>query len=222
MESRQEGGFTHSSAGMKMMPSRDGKALLEELNCGDDQRAEKAARDLKSWLSCHTSTHKENLIMNLKTMLGSREVEKRWWATRALAEIVEPQVTSLLVEALSDPEVTVGYCAALALRGQAPPQAVPALIAKLGEEDRMLAHLAADALISIGATAVPNLLETLKSSHSQAARLEAIRALARIGDPRSIPALFETLDKESALIEFWANEGLERMGVGMVFYKPGG
>jgi HEAT repeat protein len=222
MASRQEGGSARPPTGMKMISSEDGQALLEDLNSGDDLRAEKAARDLEAWLSSHTSTDKENLRKSLKAMLGSHEVEKRWWATRALAEIVEPQVTSLLVEALSDLDVTVGYCAALALRGQAPPQAVPALIAKLSGKDRMLAHLAADALISIGAAAVPNLLETLKSSHSQAARLEAVRALARIGDPRSIPALFETLDKESALIEYWANEGLERMCVGMVFYKPGG
>jgi len=86
----------------------------------------------------------------------------------------------------------------------------------------LLAHLAADALIAIGAAAVPNLLQTLKSDHSQAARLEAVRALARIGDQRSIPALFETLDKESALIEYWADEGLQRMGVGIILFKPGG
>ena len=52
------------------------------------------------------------------------------------------------------------------------------------------------------------------------ARLEAVRALAKIGDQRAIPALFEALDDSSALIEYWASEGLEKMGVGMVFYKP--
>ena len=52
------------------------------------------------------------------------------------------------------------------------------------------------------------------------ARLEAVRALSKIGDQRSIPALFECLDDSSALIEYWAGEGLEKMGVGMVFYKP--
>jgi HEAT repeat protein len=52
------------------------------------------------------------------------------------------------------------------------------------------------------------------------ARLEAVRALAKIGDERAIPALFDALDNDSALIEYWASEGLEKMGVGMVFYKP--
>jgi len=50
--------------------------------------------------------------------------------------------------------------------------------------------------------------------------VEAVRALAKIGDQRAIPALFEALDDNSALIEYWASEGLEKMGVGMVFYKP--
>jgi HEAT repeat protein len=50
--------------------------------------------------------------------------------------------------------------------------------------------------------------------------MEAMRALALIGDQRSIPLLFEALDSDSMLMEYWANEGLERMGVGMIFYKP--
>jgi HEAT repeat protein len=52
------------------------------------------------------------------------------------------------------------------------------------------------------------------------ARLEAARSLARIADPRAIPALFDTLDEDSALIEYWANEAFEKMGVGMAFFKP--
>lgn len=204
------------------MPLRNGKALLEDLNSGDDQRAEGAAQDLSNWLASHTSTEKENLLIRLRAMLGSRDAEKRWWAVRALAEIESPQVAPLLLAALSDPEISVAHCAALALRKRAPPQAVPALIAQLGGDDRLLAHLAADALISIGPAAVPNLLETLQTGHSQAARLEAVRALSQIGDQRALPALFETLDNESALIEYWANEGLQRMGVGLVLFKPGG
>jgi hypothetical protein len=32
--------------------------------------------------------------------------------------------------------------------------------------------------------------------------------------------LFEELDDSSALIEYWASEGLEKMGVGLVYFKP--
>ena len=79
--------------------------------------------------------------------------------------------------------------------------------------------LAADALATIGGPAVPDLLEVAQNG-GQGARLEAIRALATIGDQRSLPLLFSLLDGESALMEYWANEGLERMGVGMAFFKP--
>jgi HEAT repeat protein len=51
-------------------------------------------------------------------------------------------------------------------------------------------------------------------------RLEAVRALAYIGDKRSIPQLFQALDEDSAMLEYWANEGLQKMGIGMMFYKP--
>jgi len=51
-------------------------------------------------------------------------------------------------------------------------------------------------------------------------RIEVVRALSKLGDQRAIPALFEALDDSSALIEYWASEGLEKMGVGMVFFKP--
>jgi HEAT repeat protein len=89
----------------------------------------------------------------------------------------------------------------------------------MGSQDALLARLAANALACTGADAVPALLEVLEKGE-QALRLEAARALAHIGDERSIPALFKALDEDSALMEYWANEGLERMGVGMVFFKP--
>ena len=97
----------------------------------------------------------------------------------------------------------------------------PDLIALLNDEDRLLARLAADALIAIGGQAVGGLVEAMRTG-APSARLEAVRALARIGDPRAIPALFETLGGDSALLEHWASRGLERMGVGMLFFKPGG
>jgi HEAT repeat protein len=56
---------------------------------------------------------------------------------------------------------------------------------------------------------------------SQAARLKAVRALALLEDQRAIPILFQALDDESALVAHWADEGLQRMGVGMSFFKPG-
>jgi HEAT repeat protein len=93
------------------------------------------------------------------------------------------------------------------------------LIALLSSDDRLLALLVADALVAVGKEAVPALLQVMQEG-SSAARLEASRALALIGEPSSIPALFEALDDRSALVSYWAEEGLSRMGVGMAFFKP--
>ena len=97
--------------------------------------------------------------------------------------------------------------------------AAPALVAMLGDPDRLCAELAADALVAIGAPAVEALLEVLENGSPQA-RLGAARALAQIGDERAIPAFFSLLDDDSALLEYWAGEGLERMGIGMLFFDP--
>ena len=54
-----------------------------------------------------------------------------------------------------------------------------------------------------------------------AARVEAIKALAEIKDPRCIEAFFLAIQNgDSPLVEYWADQGLERLGVGMSFFKP--
>jgi HEAT repeat protein len=137
----------------------------------------------------------------------------------ALTSVQDSQVVTMLLSTLDDVDTAVRQCAALGLRLRPDPQAVPALVDALADRDQLVIALAADALAEIGEPAVPALLEVVKNG-GQTARLEAVRALAKIGDHRSIPALFAALDESSALMEYWASEGLERMGVGMVFFKP--
>ncbi len=185
--------------------------LVAELTGGDDERAEAAVREL--------AAHGKESVPVLRQLLASSDVDARWWALRTLAEIDDPGVVPLLVAGLGDADTSVRGCAALALQKQPEPLAIPDLIRLLGEGDALLSRLAADALTEIGGEAVPALLAVMENS-LQAGRLEAARALALIGDQRAIPALFAALDEDSALLEYWASEGLERMGVGMVFFKP--
>ena len=189
------------------------EALLSTLLCGDDDKAEAAA--------CEIASHGASAIPALQKLLTNTDPDTRWWALRALAEIEDSQVSPLLKSSLHDPDPAVCQCAALALRQHPSPLAVPDLIDCLGASDRLLAHLAADALIATGPDAVPALLETMQNG-SQAARLKAVRALALLEDQRAIPVLFHALDDESALVTHWAEEGLQRMGVGMSFFNPGG
>ncbi len=185
--------------------------LLDELSCGEDERAEAALPHLAAWGS--------EAVEPLRERLFNPEADVRWWAVRALAEVEDPRVPELLTSALSDPDQAVRWCAGLALRQHPSEQAATSLLHLLSDENALTRRMAGDALVAIGSPVVPQLIELMQRG-VHAARLEAVRALARIADQRSIPALFEALDDGSALIEYWASEGLEKMGVGMVFYRP--
>jgi len=76
-----------------------------------------------------------------------------------------------------------------------------------------------DALAVIGKPAVPFLIEISKDA-PQTARINAMRALAEIVDFNAIPALMAALDDDSVMMQHWAEEGLERLGLNMIYLKP--
>jgi len=186
---------------------------LAELVSGDDRRAEGAIENL--------SRFGRWAVDALLPLASGSQPDQRWWALCALAELPDPRVPPLLAAALEDSDPAVRQCAALALRRQPAPETVPALITALKDPDKLCARLAGDALAAAGPPAVNPLIEVLQNPGSpQPARLEAARSLALLGDTSAIPALFSALDDDSVWIQYWANEGLERLGVGMTFFKP--
>jgi phycocyanobilin lyase beta subunit len=186
------------------------RALLVELTCGDDTRAEAAVLELAG--------RGAEILPSMKALLDSQEVDARWWVIRTLAQMAEPP-SDWLVAALTDPADEVRQCAALALYHHPEGNAIPGLIRLLADLEPVCAEVAADALIATGSEALPALLAILENG-SHKARLEAVRALACIGDPRAIPALMAALEEDSLSMQFWAEEGLERLGLGMVYLKP--
>lgn len=187
--------------------------LLDELGVEDDEQAEAAALRL--------GAQGEAAIPLIQAVLsGAGDEDQRWWAARALAEVPGPAALDLLVQTLRDHSPAVRQCAALGLRKSLDPVSIPALALVLSDPDPLCADLAVDSLTLLGEAAVPALLEVLASG-AQGARLRAVRALALIGDKRAIPALFAALSEDSVLMDYWANEGLDRMGLGMVFFDPG-
>jgi HEAT repeat protein len=190
---------------------RDLRSLLSDLLCGEDTLAEAAVKAL--------AAHGEQAFLALGEVLSSPDPDHRWWAVRAIAGLEAEGVPHALIRALEDPEAVVRQCAALGLRLRSVPQAVGSLCRALADPDALTARLAGDALIAVGQDATPDLISALEGAGA-AARIEAVRALARIGDPRSIPALYSLVDDDSALVRHWAEQGLERMGVGMVYFKP--
>jgi HEAT repeat protein len=191
------------------------KEYLNELKSADDTRAEAAALSLAGL----PSPEIDDALEELSGWLSSPDCDTRWWAVRAIAAISDPRTTSLLQQTLADPQACVRQCAVVGLRQHPDAGCVASLVRALEDEDPLVADLAVGALEAIGEPAVPALLDVMANG-SRAGRLKAVRALAMIGDERSIPALFAALDEDSALIEYWASEGLERMGVGMTFFAP--
>ncbi len=159
-------------------------------------------------------------VGRLLSLLEVENPDHRWWAVRALAAFDQPAAQRGLRRALADSQVpTVRHCAAMGLRERPTREAIPQLISALHEQDRLLARLAADALAALGKEAIPELQEACRSSNP-AVRIEAIRALTIIREPETIGTLLSAIDDPSSIVAYWAEKGLEDLGVGMVFFDP--
>lgn len=185
--------------------------LLLELTCGEDPRAWVASEAIAS---SHAPPFTE-----LDELLERGNSDERWWATVTLARIDDERARQCLIRALDDRDMSVRQCAALGLRNHPSDEAIPALLRALRVPDSMLSRLAADALAALGEPAAPVLVEEMRSGQGHA-RVEAARALADMRQPSTIPALFQALDDASFLVAYWAEEGLHRMNVGMLFFSP--
>ena len=188
--------------------SEDLQDLLAILISGDDDRAESVVPQV--------AAHPE-AIPALESYLQSPESDVRWWTIRTLAQMdVPPQ--DWLVKALDDESEEVRQCAILALTHHPTDSAISSLLHLVADPETVTANLAASALIAIGEPSVPLLLEFLEGA-SHTSSVEIIRALAGIGDPRAIPALMQAMEQDSPAMQYWAEQGLDRLGLGMVHMK---
>ena len=183
--------------------------VLDDLFSGDDARAAEAAplvtaADLPA----------------LQAALAGDDPDARWWAVAAMAYLPGEPATHLLLEAAEDPDASLRAAALHALGQRDGPEAVTALLRAIGDASDFLARLATDSLVRNAPHAVPDLIAALQRDPHPRVRANAARALALIGDPAAIPALFAALEDDSVLVQHWADEGLEKMGVGQVYFKP--
>lgn len=188
---------------------------LEAIKEGDDAAAEEAIENFHDLSPSQIASFLEIL----QTLLVDSDPNSRWWAVRGLAALDDPRVIEPLLSTLNDPDASVRQCGVLGLRYHPHPKAIPALIKCLEDEDQLTVRLAVISLSVIGEATVPPLIKVLQQGNP-VARSAVARALALIGDARAIPTLFSLLDDDSALVELWAAEGLDRLGVGMIFFKP--
>jgi HEAT repeat protein len=74
-------------------------------------------------------------------------------------------------------------------------------------------------LARIGSPAVPALIAALEAKESPV-RAGAARALSIIQPEEAVPVLCAALDDPSAIVSHYAERALERMGVGLVLFRP--
>lgn len=185
--------------------------LLNELTSGDEERAEDAVTSLVDL--------GEDAIPALMDLTHSSNVDTRWWALRTLAQSPLCRTEWLVPFLENDPSPEVRQCAALGLAGRADESATQPLVRALNDADSMVGSLAMTALVKIGKAAVPSLIEVVKSG-KQSARILALRALAEIKDHRAIPIMTNVMGENSSLLQHWAKEGLDRLGLDMIYIKP--
>jgi len=209
------------------------KVFLDSVAAGDDARTEEAAlalghRSVESVPTARLSVSTElddavrrsaRVMPSLRALLADADTDRRWWAARALAAVGTPAARDLLIATLTDPDPDVRACAAQGLGELRAEDAVAGLVRCLADPSPFVSRIAADGLARIGPPAVTALIAALQEGEVLA-RAGAARALSFIQPDDAIPALYAALDDPSAIVTYYAEEALERMGVGLVFFRP--
>jgi hypothetical protein len=188
----------------------DLNVLVERLTGKDEPGAEAAALRL--------AEAGQESMTRLEPLLRSENEDHRWWAIRTLAAMDDPD-PGWFRGALQDPSAEVRAAGALALVAHPHSAALSDLIEALGDEDSVTASLATRALVVAGASAVPALLEAFGPATPRA-RIQIVRALAELRDVRAIRLLLQASDEGSAAVQYWAREGLNMLGLDMIYLTP--
>jgi HEAT repeat protein len=185
-------------------------SLVSDLISGDEVRAEAAAHSLAQL--------GDSALAALEPLLDAKDADHRWWAVRTLGQMPTPRV-DWLVRALADATSDVRAAAALALGARGAPEATRALVQALQDEDSIVGLLAVNALLAIGKSAVPTILEAFPTASARG-RIQSMRALAELQDHSAIPVMMKAIEEDSAMLRYWAEQGLNRLGLDMVYVKP--
>jgi HEAT repeat protein len=187
--------------------------FLGAIAAGEDTQTEQAALAL--------ARKGDAALPALHELLRDADPERRWWAARALAAVGTESARAQLITALGDPDAYVRTCAAHGLGepGAGLEKAIPSLVTCLADASPLASRVAADSLARIGSPAVPALIAALEAEEASV-RAGAARALCIIQPEEAVPALCAALDDPSAAVTYYAEEALERLGVGLVLFRP--
>ncbi len=145
--------------------------------------------------------------------LDSTVEEIRYQAVRHIPEAFEKPLIGYLIRALGDGSWRVRKCASEVLtQGDISPELIQILIKALGEEDNAgLRNSATEALVKIGAPAVPDLLDVLKDGDKDERKI-ATDILGDIADQRAVEPLLSILKDPDENVRAAAAESLGMLG----------
>jgi hypothetical protein len=173
--------------------------LLEVLAEENDMAARKALIEMISAVA-------KNYIPEL----GARLTDKRWYLVRNVVSIMatthSPVVLTYLQRTLRHADARVRRETIRGLASIRTAMADSMLVAALDDEDSQNVEITCKYLGSLGTAAAVPALELIaraqsRGNHEQPARIAAVEALARIGDPSSLP-LFQELARKRGFLWF--------------------
>ncbi len=183
-------------------------ALLDAIDAGDDEQAERAALRL-------TVADEPGLL----ALAQSDDSDRRWWAVRGLAVCGGLQAVPTLLAGLDDKNAGVRAAAVMALAvlhrhlSAAVEPHLREAARLLADEDGMVRQAAADTLAQCADDAVPALAETLFQGTHQGARTRAAAALRKIATMKAAAVLYPLLNDANHMVRAYAYEGLDEMGL---------
>jgi HEAT repeat protein len=137
-------------------------------------------------------------VPTLIAALEDRKAARRE-IVETLGEIRDLRSVPILIKALknSDPEIQIASARSLGQIGNI--SAIPDLIETLGDTDYSISKAAKYALFSIGRSAVPNLVEVMKSTEPRI-RAAGAELLGSTDDERAMPVLIDAAGDKDPLV----------------------
>ena len=149
----------------------------------------------------------ENTIDELIEMLNDKDdfvVED----AKGQLELKGEEAVDPLIDALSSRKKNIRLNAATLLGAIDDEKAIPALIATLKDNNKLVRREASTALSRMGEPAVDPLIETLNDEDWRV-RGAAAWALGNLGDEKAIPSLEKLLDDESGFVKQGAQSAIK-------------
>ncbi|TWT62662.1 HEAT repeat domain-containing protein [Rubinisphaera italica] len=186
------------------------KASRQILETNYDEHGRAAINKMCDALEDLAEAGGEDAIQILTSYLTDKRPILRETAARSIGETRDQAAFETLIKQLVHESVDMRAAVASGLGAMGDRRAIGPLVC-LADEDPQMSIRAADALVRIGESAVPQLIETAEERNATNV-LTAIIALGRLEDARALEVLSNQTSNSSATIRSHAIEAIGRLG----------